>query len=164
MVHHTGHSATERPRGASAIVDNSDFAFGVFRDEKQMLSTVEITKVKDSERPEAQTFEMSVEVLGHDEDGDQITSLSARHINNATELLQAVEREGKAGRPGRGGLLMGLVQNGMEEKALRKVFYDECGITEPDARKHAYYRARDWAVKARLIEIVQGTVIVLKEA
>ena len=164
VVHHTGHSATERPRGASAIVDNSDFAFGVFRDEKQMLSTLEVAKVKDGERPEPQTFELSVEVLGQDEDGDQITSLSARHINNATELLQAVQREGKAGRPGRGGMLMDLVQNGMEEKALRKLFYDQSGISEPDARKHAYYRARDWAAKAGLIEVVQGTVIVLKGA
>ncbi len=163
VVHHSGHSATERPRGASAIIANVDFALGVFRDEKEMLCTVEAAKVKDGERPEAQTFELSAHELGRDEDGDPITSLVATHINTAAGLLAAVQREGSAGRGGRNQVLLGLLQNGMPEKELRKVFYDAVDTTDPEARKKAFYRARDWAVANGFIEVAQGTVIVLKE-
>jgi hypothetical protein len=163
VVHHSGHSATERPRGASAIIANVDFALGVFRDEKEMLCTVEAAKVKDGERPEAQTFELSAHELGRDEDGDAITSLVATHINTAAGLLAAVQREGSAGRGGRNQVFLGLLQNGMPEKELRKVFYDAVETTDPEARKKAFYRARDWAVSNGFIEVAQGTVIVLKE-
>jgi hypothetical protein len=163
VVHHSGHSATERPRGASAIIANVDFALGVFRDEKEMLCTVEAAKVKDGERPEAQTFELSAHELGCDEDGDAITSLVATHINTAAGLLAAVQREGSAGRGGRNQVFLGLLQNGMPEKELRKVFYDAVETTDPEARKKAFYRARDWAVSNGFIEVAQGTVIVLKE-
>jgi AAA domain-containing protein len=165
VVHHSGHSATERPRGASAIVSNVDFAFGVFRDEKEMLATMEFAKVKDSERPAAQTFSLSVQELGRDEDGDPITSLVASHINNAEELLAAVEREGKAGRGGNNNLLMSLVENGAAERDVRKAFYEQLGSTkEPEAKKKAFYRARDWAIQSGLIEVVQGVVLVSKGA
>lgn len=163
VVHHSGHSATERPRGASAIVANIDFALGVFRDEKEMLCTVEAAKVKDGERPEAQTFELSAHELGRDEDGDAITSLVATHINSAAGLLAAVQREGSAGRGGRNQVLLSLVQNGMSEKELRKVFYDAIETTDPEARKKAFYRARDWAISNGFFEVAQGTVILLKE-
>jgi hypothetical protein len=163
VVHHSGHSATERPRGASAIIANVDFALGVFRDEKEMLCTVEAAKVKDGERPEPQTFDLSIQELGRDEDGDPITSLVATHINSAAGLLAAVQREGSAGRGGRNQVLLGLLQNGMPEKELRKVFYDAIDTTDPEARKKAFYRARDWAVSNGFIEVVQGTVILLKE-
>lgn len=163
VVHHSGHSATERPRGASAIIANVDFALGVFRDEKEMLCTVEAAKVKDGERPEPQTFDLSVQELGRDEDGDAITSLVATHINSAAGLLAAVQREGSAGRGGRNQVLLGLLQNGMAEKELRKVFYDSIDTTDPEARKKAFYRARDWAVANGFIEVVQGVVILLKE-
>lgn len=163
VVHHSGHSATERPRGASAIIANVDFAFGVFRDEKEMLCTVEAVKVKDGERPDAQTFSLSVQELGRDEDGDAITSLAARHINNADELLAAVQSEGAAGRGGRNQLLLSVLQNGIPEKELRKAFYDVLDTTDPEARKKAFYRARDWAVAQGVIEVVQGVVIMLKE-
>ena len=72
VLHHSGHIATERPRGASAIVANCDFAFGVFRDEKQMLATMEFAKVKDAERPDDVVFELVRMELGFDEDGETI--------------------------------------------------------------------------------------------
>jgi hypothetical protein len=165
VVHHTGHSATERPRGASAIIANVDFALGIFRDEKEMLCTVEFTKVKDGERPDPATFQLSSSELGRDEDGDAITSLSARFINNADELVAAVSAEGKAGRGGRNQALLSLVQNGMTERELRKVFYETLTSADPEARKKAFYRAKDWAVSSGFIEIagIDRRVIVLKE-
>lgn len=162
VVHHSGHTATERPRGASAIVSNVDFAFGVFRDEKEMLCTIEFHKIKDGERPEPQTFDLAKVELGSDEDGDAITSLAARHITSPSDLADAVQREGNAGRGGRNQLLLSLCQNGMKEKELRNVFYDSVDLSATDAKKHAFYRSRNWAVSAGFIDIAQGTVIVLK--
>lgn len=164
IVHHTGHAA-DRMRGASALFANTDFVFGIQRDGKEMLATVDFEKVKDAERPDAQTFELSVQQLGKDEDGDAITSLAARHINNAEQLVEAHQREGAAGRGGRNMLLVGLAQAGMPEKELRKVFYDAVpDITDPHARKVAFYRARDWAIKAGFFEIAgeDRRVIVLR--
>lgn len=163
VIHHSGHSATERPRGSSALRSNVDFMLGVFRDEKEMLATVECHKQKDGELFEPATFQLSSERLGHDEDGDAITSLVARRVGSADELLAAVQKEGAAGRGGRNQVLLSLLQNGMAERELRKAFYEDAGISEPEARKKAFYRARDWAVSNGFIELIQGTVIVLKE-
>lgn len=162
VVHHTGHVATERPRGASAIIANIDFAFGVFRDEKEMLATVEFQKVKDGERPEAETFSLNRVELGKDEDGDPITSLAALHMSTAEEVQEAMTREAQAGRGGRNHLLMSLAQNGQEEKALRKAFYDDVDLTDQDAKKKAFYRAREWAMKNGCLEISEGYVLLLK--
>jgi hypothetical protein len=77
VVHHTGHRETERARGSSAIRANVDFMFSVFRDEKEMLATVECVKQKDGELLEPTTFDLRVVDLAVDEDGDKITSLVA---------------------------------------------------------------------------------------
>ncbi len=58
---------------------------------------------------------------------------------------------------------MGLVQNGMAEKELRKVFYDQLAVGDVEAKRKAYYRARKWAVEFGFIELAQGVVILLKE-
>jgi hypothetical protein len=170
VVHHTGHGA-DRMRGASALFNNTDFVIAVQRDGKEMLATVDFEKAKDSERLEPQTFDLSIQQLGKDEDGDAITSLAARHVNNAEALIEAHQRENAAGRGGRNMLLVGLAHSGMHEKELRKVFYDNLlDVKDTDAKKVAFYRARDWAVKAGYIEIgtVSGSterrIIVLKES
>lgn len=161
VVHHTGHSATERPRGASAIIANIDFALGVFRDEKEMLATMEFAKVKDEERPQPVSFELRRVEVGHDEDNEPITSLSASALS-ADGLSEAMVREAKSGRGGRNILFLRLVQNGMSEKELRKIFADEADIPDAEARRKAYYRAREWAVASGFIEIAEGIVIVLR--
>ena len=165
IVHHTGHDA-ERMRGASALLSNTDFVLAVSRDGKEMLASMEFAKVKDGERPETQTFELAVQNLGKDEDGDVITSLAARHINNAAALVEAHKREGAAGRGGRNMLLVGLVHNGMTEKELRKAFYEAAPDLDIEARKKAFYRARDWGMANGFFEIAgdDRRLIVLKEA
>jgi hypothetical protein len=160
VVHHSGHSATERPRGASAIIANVDFCFGVFRDEKEMLCTLEFVKVKDGDRPEEQRFEMASVELGFDEDGDVITSLSARHLVDPAEVQAAMAREALAGRGGKNSLLVQLSKTCTTEKELRKVFYDECGLANQDSRKHAYANAKRWALSNKEFEIVEGLIII----
>jgi hypothetical protein len=162
LVHHTGHAATERPRGSSAIRSNIDFLLGCYRDEKEMLATVTAVKQKDGELMSDAVFSLSVVGLGIDDDGDKITSLVARHLSNADEVAQARLAEQAAGRGGRNSELMALVTTGMEEKALRKVFYERLEGLDAEAKKKAFYRARAAAVDGHQIEIVQGVVIDLR--
>ena len=162
VVHHTGHSATERPRGSSTLRANVDFMFGVYRDEKEMLATVECAKQKDGEAFDDVTFRVGVHELGTDADGDKVTSLVARHLISAEDVQEAMAAEGKAGRGGSNQLLLSLLQSGQKESELRAVFYAECGIETVDGRRQAFTRARNWAVKNGLIDVAQGVVITLK--
>lgn len=164
VVHHSGHTATERPRGSSALRANVDFMFGVFRDEKEMLATLECLKQKDGELIDKVSFALKVCELARDEDDEAITSLVARQIENSDEMLRLMQKEASRGRGGRSQLLMQLVQNGMKEKELRTVFYEHLHEVDADAKKKSFYRARTWAIDARLIEIADGVVIVLDES
>lgn len=161
LVHHSGHQATERPRGSSAIRANLDYLLSVYRDEKEMLATVGCIKQKDGELFPDATFQLSIAQLGMDEDNDAITSLVARHLSTTDELDSARHAEVEAGRAGRDQRLMALVQNGMPEKALRQAFYEELGSLDPDAKKKAYYRARDRAIKSGAFEVAEGFILVL---
>lgn len=163
VIHHSGHLATERPRGSSAMRANLDWMFGVFRDEQEQIATVTCAKQKDAEGFADVTFSMIKQDLGTDADGDPITSLVARHLSSAEEVRDAVQAEAKAGRSNTKRLLMSLVSNGMQEKDLRKAFYEDCGLEAGDAQRQAYHRAKAWAIKAALIDVAQGTVISLKQ-
>ena len=159
VVHHSGHQATERPRGSSAIRGNVDYLLGVFREEKEMLATVTCVKQKDGEVMADATFSLTVQDLGLDADNDKITSLVARHLSTAEEVEQARLTEQAAGRGGRNMALMGLVQNGMEERNLRKAFYELLEGLDAEAKKKAYYRAKQAAVDAGYMEVAQGIVM-----
>lgn len=162
LVHHTGHQATERPRGSSAIRSNVDFLLGVFRDEKEMLATVTSVKQKDGELMSDAVFSLTVVDVAVDDDGDRVTSLVARHLTSDEEVAQARMAEQAAGRGGRGTAFMALVVNGMDEKALRKEFYALLEGLDAEAKKKAYWRAKQGAIDARQIEIAQGIVIDLR--
>lgn len=158
IVHHTGHIATERPRGSSALRANVDFMYGVFRDEREMLATVECVKQKDGEMPDPVTFSMKVNELAHDDDGDPITSLVATGIGGTQQVLGFMAHEASRGRGGRKHLFLELASNGMEEKKLRVLFYQSVD-GDAEAKRQAYFRARKWALNSGLMEIAQGVVI-----
>jgi RecA-family ATPase len=78
VVHHTGHVASERPRGSSAITANLDFLLGCFRPNADALAAqIEVIKQKDGDKLNAQYFELAREVLEKDEDGEEVSSLVA---------------------------------------------------------------------------------------
>lgn len=162
ILHHSGHNATERPRGSSAIRANLDFLMGVHRDEREMLATVSCQKQKDSEAFEDETFVLTREEIGRDEDNDVQASLVARHLSSSEELERAMQAEVSAGRGGKNQLLLSLLADGMTEKELRKAFYEDCGVEDAEARRKAYGRARAWAIKGGFVEVAQGRVITLK--
>ncbi|HEY4081662.1 MAG TPA: AAA family ATPase [Burkholderiaceae bacterium] len=162
LIHHTGHQATDRPRGSSAIRANLDFMFGVFRDEKEMLATLTCDKQKDGEAFDDVTFALSIHELGTDEDGDMVTSLVAHHLSSADDLEDAMAEERSAGRGGKNQLLLSLLQSGSKEADLRKAFYEQCGLSDIESRRRVYNRAKTWAIKAGFMEVAQGHVITLK--
>lgn len=162
VIHHSGHASTERPRGSSAILGNVDFLFGVFRDEKEMMATLTCIKQKDGERFSDTTFRVGTHALGHDEDGDPITSLVARHLTTAEDVQEAMEVEAKAGRGGNNHLLLSLLQSGQRETELRSAFYADCDASTADGRRQAYHRAKKWAENNGLMEVAQGVVITLR--
>ena len=127
-----------------------------------MLATVTSVKQKDGELMSDCTFSLTVVDLGVDDDGDKITSLVARHLSSAEEVEQAKLAEQAAGRGGRNTALLQLVSNGMDERSLRKAFYELLEGLDAEAKKKAYFRARAAAVDAKQIEVVQGLVIDLR--
>lgn len=161
ILHHTGHNATERPRGSSAMRANLDFMLGVHRDEKEMLATLSCAKQKDGEAFQDTTFAVAVHNLGTDEDGDKVTSLVARHLSSVEEVQEVMEGEKRAGRGGHNQLLLSLLQNGQLESELRTVFYRECGADSPEGRRKAYQRARGWVINSGLMEVADGRIVFL---
>jgi len=162
VVHHSGHTATERPRGSSAIQANTEFLFGCWRDEKEMLATLSCQHMKDGERFDDATFSLAKVDLGTDKQGKPLSHLAARHLTSAEEVQEAAEAEVQAGRGGKNQLLLSLLQNGSKESDLRKAFYADCGLDAEEARRKAYYRARAWAIASGYMEVAEGYILTLK--
>lgn len=160
VIHHSGHNATDRPRGSSTMQANTSFLLGAFRDEKEMMATLTCVHMKDGRSFEDATFQVNVQNLGTDEDGDQVTQLVARHLSSAEEVQDAMAAEHKAGRGGHNQLIVSLACSGMKEAELRKAFYEDCAVADADSRRMAYFRARKWALSKQFFEIAQGVVIV----
>lgn len=164
VIHHSGHTATERPRGSSSIQANTDYLYGVFRDEKEMLATMSCSHRKGGASFDDVTFQLRKHVLGSDEDGDEISSLVARHLSSAEEIDEALADEKQAGRVGKNQLILHLAQNGQKESDLRKAFCDECGLSDRDSQRRVWNRAKAWAVKGGYLDFAEGYVITFKKA
>lgn len=149
VIHHSGHAATERPRGSSAIRANSDFLIGVFRDEKDMLATVEVVHQKDGELLGASSFGLSSISLGTDGDGDVVTSLVAKHLDCAADVLESASRSRSSGLA----MLIQAIDTGRPEKTVRDAFYALMTDKAPDARRQAYYRALKQAQQSGVITV-----------
>lgn len=159
VIHHSGHSATDRPRGSTAIQANTNFLMGCFRDEKELLATLTSVHCKEGPTFDDAMFELRQQPLGQDADGDQVSQLVARHLSSSEEVQSAMEAEHKAGRGGHNRLIVSLAQNGIKESALRKAFYEDCDVADPESRRKAYFRARKWATSRGMFEIVLDTVV-----
>ena len=91
VVHHTGHSATERPRGSSAILANLDFVLGVFRDDANgMNSKMTVSKQKDGEKAADMFFDLARVVLGATDEGKEISSLVAEYKDTGAAMRDHV--------------------------------------------------------------------------
>jgi hypothetical protein len=153
VLHHSGHQATERPRGSSAIRANVDFMFGVFREEKEMLARMECHKQKDGEAFAEVSFGLDSVQLGFDEDGDKVSSLVASHIAGDEELKARKQEEAAHGRGSRDVVAHRLAQPGMDVEAWRKAFYASLpSDMDADTKKRTFYRSRDNLERMALVE------------
>ena len=124
VIHHNGHSATERPRGASSIIGNVDFLIAIHKpDGLNMAARLDVIKQKDSDKLVGQAFKLNRIVLGHDEDGEELSSLVAQFTDNAGNILASAARKLNAHEQ----VVMGLLQgtSGCLDADLRNAFYDE---------------------------------------
>lgn len=91
VVHHTGHSVADRPRGSSAMVANLDFVLGAFRpDPEAMVAKLGVHKMKDADKVDDLYFNLDRLPLGRDKYGDELSSLVASHHDNAATLRDAL--------------------------------------------------------------------------
>ena len=125
VIHHTGHSAAERPRGSSAITANLDFVLGVFKpDPEASRAKVGVHKMKDGDKVDDLYFNMTRLVLGEDSDGDEISSLVAAH-DEAGQFSQRAEDEFNA-------QVQALVQNIQQHQTQTNTLVRKCvGQGEP---------------------------------
>lgn len=151
VIHHSGHAATERPRGSSAITANVDFLLGVYRPDAGLpLARLEVVKQKDGDKAPAQTFEMKKAVLGSDADGDEVTSLVAVCKDFAGPVLAAFA----ARLSGHEQSIMGLFgdASAVAEHDLRHKFYnafgDECRAAGREFKQSAARQAWNRALSS----------------
>mgnify|MGYP003339502185 FL=1 len=89
VIHHSGHSASERPRGSSAITANVDFLLGCFRtDPEAMNARLEVTKQKDGDKVRGLYFELERRVVGKDEENEEISSLVATFNDEVAKVRE----------------------------------------------------------------------------
>jgi hypothetical protein len=122
---------------------------------------VQCKKQKDGELFADAEFRMTVQQLGHDDDGDAITSLVARHLSTEEERERAHADEVAAGRVGRNQALLTLLSSCTEEKSLRRAYYELLGVTlNTEAKNKAYHRALAEAKKSgHISDIIEGRII-----
>jgi hypothetical protein len=159
LIHHSGHEATERPRGSSAIRANLDYMLSVFRDEKEMIGTLACVKQKDGELFGDADFRMLKVLLDKDDDGDDRTSLVAWHLGTEAERESARAEEAQAGRVGRNQVFLRLLDSCTNERSLRKAYGEMLGDIDSESKRRAYFRARKWAIDAGYMDIAGGEII-----
>jgi RecA/RadA recombinase len=92
LVHHAGKDLTRGARGWSGLKAAADAELEVLRTESgRMLRT---SKMKDGEDDQAWGFDLEVQPVGMDEDGDVITSCTVREMSVAEVKAQAARTMG----------------------------------------------------------------------
>ena len=147
VVHHTGHNATERPRGSSAITSNVDALIACFKEDSESASArLDVMKQKDGDLSKGLTFDMTIHDLGVDEDGDKITTLVAG-------FESASDRETRRLRDNKyDSIILTALANGKphNQEEIRK----QCAVVYNASARATYIglkRAFDRLVKARLV-------------
>jgi hypothetical protein len=93
LVHHSGHGVTERPRGASVFINDTDYIYSVRRtEEKSFITEFEGVKQKDGAIQGIENFILNTIDLGLNAKGKNISSLVATHSNVAEDLLKATDK------------------------------------------------------------------------
>lgn len=153
VIHHSGHEATDRTRGASAIKDNADYVFGVFREKDAMLARLECTKQKDGDKTDVANFELESCQLGIDEDGEAVTSLVSSFADtNGTKLVEAVTKQRNSAQA----IFLSLVRETGQIEMVRKEFYKAFESETQDNKRKKFGRTQEALISMKLITIGDG--------
>ena len=148
VVHHTGLSADDRARGSSAIGSNLDFQFSIAKDgPKSLITTMTCVKQKDGERINPVNFVLEEQILGRDEDGDKISSLSASWIDQVGSLLQHIEKA----QAGDQFTMLQAIRECPDTKSARRAFYEKLGDIAQDTKKKKWQRTKELLLGEGLI-------------
>lgn len=78
IIHHSGKDSTRGMRGHSALLGAADVAIEVARDRESKTRTATVVKAKDDADGDTFAFQLDVQELGLDQDGDPITTCLVR--------------------------------------------------------------------------------------
>jgi hypothetical protein len=177
LVHHTGKNAAAGLRGHSSLFAAMDAAIEVSRDGDRREWRV--SKSKDGQDGDAHPFKLSVEMLGHDQDGDAVTScvVTAGEPDSPKSRRDLLPRAAKVAFDA---LVLALVTDGAPapqsikdrvglmaplkvapEEAWRAGCY-QAGIAESDAeadsKRRAFSRARNQLLDLEVVATFEGFV------
>jgi len=130
IIHHTGHNASDRPRGSSAMMANLDFLLGVFKpDPEAPTARVTVAKQKDGDKLEDMYFTMEHMPLGVNKKGKPASSL----VSTYNDALRAAG--GKTSKYDI--VLMNLLESGkiVSEDDMRKAIKEEAQCSPDTARQ-----------------------------
>jgi len=130
IIHHTGHNASDRPRGSSAMMANLDFLLGVFKpDPEAPTARVMVSKQKDGDKLEDMYFTMEHMPLGVNKKGKPASSL----VSTYNDALRAAG--GKTSKYDI--VLMNLLESGkiVSEDDMRKAIKEETECSPDTARQ-----------------------------
>jgi hypothetical protein len=93
-VHHPSKGNEEALRGFSGLEGAADWVYRINRNKE-----VTCLKVKDGELPDRMKYKLAREVLGQDEDGDEITSCTVHWLSASDAEFGPEPPEGEKGKP-----------------------------------------------------------------
>jgi hypothetical protein len=169
IVHHVGKDADRGPRGSYALFANVDTVIELRKDSGSKITTATITKQRDGEDGVTLTaFKLRRVILGHDEDGDEISSavldpidpneaptrkpgkkrMNPAEVITLRELTNALASEGK---PVPSDPNIPSSAKVVPVSAWRERTY-QAGVADgtQDAKRKAFARAKDALVAAGL--------------
>jgi len=88
-IHHVGLSENNRERGHSSTLGGTDCRILCQRKDKEMATTLSWQKLKDEDCEISLKASVSRVVIGHDEDGDEISTLVVDAIEDAEAVKQS---------------------------------------------------------------------------
>jgi hypothetical protein len=91
LIHHTGKDASKGMRGSSVVGANIEFTIGVVRRERGTRAAI-VDKLREGKDGTEFGFQLQVELLGLDEDGDPITSCWVEHTTSGPMMQDALRR------------------------------------------------------------------------
>jgi hypothetical protein len=130
IIHHTGHNASDRPRGSSAMMANLDFLLGVFKpDPEAPTARVTVAKQKDGDKLDDIYFTMEHMALGLNKKGKPASSL----VSTYNDALRAAG--GKTSKYDI--VLMNLLESGkiVSEDDMRNAIKEETQCSPDTARQ-----------------------------